>query len=117
MNFPDPAFGHRHHRHSPRHILHFVLVAVLFVLVFGFLIMLLWNAILPSLFSLHTVTYWQSVGLLLLVRILVGGRPSPRRDGFARLGARPAWNEYEEWWQQAGKQSFQDFTASRSDKP
>jgi hypothetical protein len=117
MNFPDPVFGHKHHRHSPLHILRFVVAAAFFVLLFGFVVMLLWNALLPSLFGLHTVTYWQSVGMLLLARLLVGGRPGPPRPGFARLGARPAWNEYEEWWRQAGKQSFQDFTNSRPDKP
>ena len=117
MNFPDPVFGHKHHRHSPLHILRFVLVAAFFVLLFGSIVMLLWNAILPNLFGFHTVTFWQSVGLLLLTRILVGGRPVPRREGFARLGARPAWSEYEEWWRQSGKQSFQDFTNSRPVKP
>jgi len=35
--------------------------------------MLLWNWILPSISSLQPLTYWQSMGLLALSRILFGG--------------------------------------------
>jgi hypothetical protein len=117
MNLHRNSAGHRHAFLTPARILRFALAAVLFILFFGYLVMLLWNALLPSLFSLHTISYWQGIGLLLLTRILIGGRPGPHRPGFARLGARPAWNEYEEWWRQVGRQSFHDFKASRPDDP
>jgi len=32
----------------------------------GFVIMWLWNALIPMIFGLITLTYWQSVGLLIL---------------------------------------------------
>lgn len=38
----------------------------------GFLIMLLWNNLLPELFKLPFISYWQAMGLLLLSRLLVG---------------------------------------------
>ena len=38
----------------------------------------LWNALMPSLFALRAITYWQALGLFLLSKILFGGfRPSP----------------------------------------
>jgi hypothetical protein len=40
---------------------------------FGAVAMLLWNALLPQIFNLPTLTYWQAVGLMLLARILFGG--------------------------------------------
>ena len=40
---------------------------------FGAVAMLLWNALLPQIFSLPTLNYWQAVGLMLLARILFGG--------------------------------------------
>ncbi len=39
----------------------------------GFVVMLLWNAILPDVTGVEVLTYWQAVGLLLLSRILFGG--------------------------------------------
>lgn len=38
----------------------------------GFLIMVLWNCLFPSLFGLPCITYWQSVALGVLARILFG---------------------------------------------
>jgi hypothetical protein len=46
---------------------------VLFVFLFGELVMHLWNWLLPELFGWHTIGFWQALGLLLLSRILFGG--------------------------------------------
>jgi hypothetical protein len=57
-------------------ILKFPLFAVLFVVVLagvGFLVMGLWNWLMPALFGLKLITYWQAVGLLILSKILFGG--------------------------------------------
>ena len=37
------------------------------------IVMLLWNALVPSLFSGPVLGFWQAVGLLVLCRILFGG--------------------------------------------
>lgn len=42
------------------------------VLLFGWIVMLLWNAILPAAVHAGEITYWQAVGLLILSRILFG---------------------------------------------
>ena len=39
----------------------------------GQLVKLLWNWLMPDLFGLHPVTFWQAFGLLALCRILFGG--------------------------------------------
>lgn len=41
--------------------------------VFGWFVMLLWNAVLPAATGWHVLTYWQAVGLLVLSKILFGG--------------------------------------------
>jgi hypothetical protein len=46
---------------------------VLFGWLFGEIVMLLWNWLMPALFGLKLITFWQAVGLLILARILVGG--------------------------------------------
>jgi len=37
------------------------------------LVMALWNWLLPLLFGLHQITFWQALGILVLARILFGG--------------------------------------------
>ena len=40
---------------------------------FGSAVLYLWNWLMPPLFGLHTVTYWQALGLLGLSWLLFGG--------------------------------------------
>jgi hypothetical protein len=47
-----------------------VAVAVLLAFVFGWLVMILWNWLMPEIFGLGTITYWQAWGLVLLSHIL-----------------------------------------------
>lgn len=44
-----------------------------FIALGGFVVMLLWNWLVPPLIGLATITFWQGLGLLALARILVGG--------------------------------------------
>jgi hypothetical protein len=48
------------------------LAGVAFVWLFGELVMHLWNWLLPALFGWHPITFWQTLGLVLLCRILFG---------------------------------------------
>ena len=41
--------------------------------VFGWVVMLLWNWLMPEIFGLKTVSYWQAWGLLILSCILFKG--------------------------------------------
>ena len=44
-----------------------------FALVMGYLVMWLWNAILPDVLGVRSINYWQAIGILALSRILFGG--------------------------------------------
>ena len=68
-------------------------------LIFGglaLIVMLLWNAILPSVFHVETLTYWQALGLLVLCRILFGGFLFGGRKGRPSFG-RPPTQVREKW--------------------
>jgi hypothetical protein len=61
----------------------------LFIAIGGWIVMRLWNWLLPPLFGLSSITFWQALGLLALSRILFGGfgfgggghsKPMPRED-------------------------------------
>lgn len=45
----------------------------IFITLGGWIVMSLWNWLGPELFGLHTVSFWQALGLLVLCRILFGG--------------------------------------------
>jgi len=49
----------------------FMMLAMCAVL--GLAVMLLWNALMPQIFALPQIGYWQAVGLLVLGRLLFGG--------------------------------------------
>lgn len=51
-----------------------ILIIVLIVMAgFGQAVHYLWNWLMPEIFGLHAITYWQAVGLLGLCWILFGG--------------------------------------------
>jgi Ca2+/H+ antiporter, TMEM165/GDT1 family len=54
-------------------ILKFVAIGVLAATLFSFVVRGLWNWLMPALFGLHMITFWQALGLLLLSKILFGG--------------------------------------------
>lgn len=47
-------------------------LACLVAVLFGVLVQHLWNWLLPALFKLPLITFWQAVGLVLLSRLLFG---------------------------------------------
>lgn len=46
-------------------------VCAVLLLPFGVAAMLLWNWLMPVIFGLPTVTFWQIYGLLWLIRLLI----------------------------------------------
>jgi len=68
---------------------------VVFIVVGGFVVRLLWNWLLPPIFGLREITFWQALGLLALCRILFGGYG---RGGGSYRGPRRARRE---WWRES----------------
>ena len=48
-----------------------IVIVLFFVL--GYVVMALWNWLMPPIFGLRAITYWQAYGLLILSKILFGG--------------------------------------------
>ncbi len=74
-----------------------VLIFIPGLLILGtWVTMLLWNALMPVLFGLSVITFWQSMGILVLAKILFGGHHGgrghfPRKPQFKD---REAWKEH-----------------------
>ena len=54
-----------------------ILIAAVVVTALGFVIMTLWNALIPDLFHGPVLTFWQSIGLLILSHLLFRGWGRP----------------------------------------
>jgi hypothetical protein len=54
-------------------MLAFALLFVLAVAAFAFVVMGLWNWLVPAVIGWKAIDFWQGLGLLLLTRILFGG--------------------------------------------
>lgn len=52
--------------------LYFMVIALFIALALGAPVMLLWNAVMPAIFGLTKITFWQAIGLNILGSILFG---------------------------------------------
>jgi len=130
--------GHAHIGHRPGFrglriagmVLAGVIFAAVFALLFGWLVMILWNWIMPPIFHLGEIGYWQGFGILLLAKIIFGamGTRGPGGHGPMRGGppwkraawGRDRWNTDTEWWRYAhdfwkeeGKEAFERFVGRK----
>jgi hypothetical protein len=70
-----------------------ILAMLLFIALGGVIVLQLWNWLLPPLFALPRITFWQALGMLALCRILFGGfgmRTSARSNIRRRMEERCA---------------------------
>jgi hypothetical protein len=88
-------------------------------ILFGFIVMHLWNWLMPEIFGLTTLTFWQSVGLVILARLIFGGfkhghdshhcdrHTSKKRCTHSEDDV--DWSRYYEYWQKEGKAAFKKY--------
>ena len=84
----------------------FIFFAALFVVAAGFATMSLWNWLMPIIFHLPALTFWQTLGLILLSRILTGGFGRGGRSGWARGRA----------WKRQMQQRMEAFSPAEREK-
>lgn len=92
-------------------------------IVFGFIVQWLWNALMPGIFSLRQITYWEAVGIVVLARLIFGSFGGGHDDGPGKHGKKPcksgknsgsgktdeSWKYYDEWWEKEGEQAFESY--------
>jgi hypothetical protein len=104
---------------------------LIFALVFGYAVELLWNWLGPVIFGLKQIGYWEGVGLVIISRILFGsftatphhsigeGRRIRMRmlkhlknagdEFWDTKGGWSKWKYYNEFWKDEGKEAFQKY--------
>ncbi|MFH2096006.1 MAG: hypothetical protein ABIJ16_09905 [Bacteroidota bacterium] len=106
--------------------------AVVLAFLFGYFVMLLWNWLMPDLFGLGIITYWQAFGIVLLARLVFGGIGNHHHDHHKKdkwehfrkyhdrknsrkcNGDYTKWKYYDEYWNEEGEKSFDDYIERRS---
>ena len=92
-------------------------------IVFGFFVKFLWNALLPDIFGLPEIGYWQAVGLAVLAHIFFGahsGTPHYERSRKKKKVVPTAETEkgsfpreieqdYAEFWREEGRNAFKSW--------
>jgi hypothetical protein len=86
-----------------KRILFFILMAAVAIFVFGAIVMLLWNNVLAAAVNVHTITFWQALGLLVLSKILFGG-------------FRGGWGPRRHYWKERMKQKWNNMTPEEREK-
>jgi hypothetical protein len=74
----------------------FLVLVLALIAVLSFVVMSLWNALIPGLFHGPLLTFWQAAGLLVLSKILFGGFRG--RGGHGWHGRHGRWRG--EMWRQ-----------------
>ena len=115
-----------------------IILAGLLAFLFGWIIMLLWNWLMPEIFGLGTITYWQGFGIFFLAKIIFGfggehtsesnkskKKDRPIRDEISKEIRKEIRKEfakenghvfndeyddkYEAWWSGEGKEAFENY--------
>jgi hypothetical protein len=78
----------------------FFIMGVAFLALFTYVVMILWNWLVPELFSGPIVTYWQTLGILLLSKILLTGVIGHRPKDV------PPWRSRDHHWSHRHPSSY-----------
>ena len=70
-------------------IVGYILLAAAAIVAFSYVTMLLWNWLIPPIFGLTAICFWQALGLLVLCRLLFGGMVGRHRFGKKRRHCNP----------------------------
>jgi uncharacterized membrane protein YraQ (UPF0718 family) len=101
--------------------------AVLFAFVFGLVVQYLWNYLMPDLFGLKAITYWQAFALVILAKIFFGALGA--HHGSHHYNGHSKWKKcggpgseyhdldihyekaryYKDFWIEEGKKAFEEY--------
>ncbi len=104
-----------------------IIAAAIFALVFGYFVMLLWNWLMPLLFGLTVITYWQAFGIVILAKLIFGavgrgGKPrghdhwkewGPSQDKWKMENGPGRWKYHRDFWRDEGKEAFDNYIKKR----
>ena len=104
-----------------------LMLAVIFAFLFGLIVQLLWNWLMPAIFGLGEISYWKAFGIIILAKILFSGIGHHRNDGHDYFRRKfhdkekapnadwihaedpKNWKYYRQYWKDEGKEAFEEY--------
>ena len=101
-------------------VLFFGILITAFIALFGLVFQYLWNWLMPDIFGLITITYWQAIGLLILAKILFGGIGGDKDNGNCKMDKQhkkgkssnndfSKWELYDAYWKEEGEAAYEEY--------
>ena len=108
---------------SPGEIVGMIIFGGIFIvglaILLGFIIMWLWNWLMPMIFGLTTLTFWESVGIFILLKILLGGcggfgGKDKKHSKTSSCKHNPKgefskWKHYDDFWKEEGNKAYEAY--------
>jgi len=108
-------------------VIFMIIAAIAFLLLFGYGFMLLWNWLMPDVFGLPSLSYWQGVGILVMAKLLFGSfegkghrkrAKKPNKHFKERMSNRckndfSKWEFYDEFWKEEGEKAFNEYVEQK----
>lgn len=88
-----------------------IVFAVAAITGFGVVVMLLWNALVPNIFGLASIDFWQGMGLFVLCRLFFGGFGFRHFHGDKRKAKH--FNHFHEKWMEMTPEERKEFVKKR----
>jgi hypothetical protein len=100
-----------------------------FAFLLGIFIVYLWNWLMPALFGIKTITFWQAIGILVLARIIFGGvRAGGHSHGMhykkhanhcshnhhMHTAPYAKWAFYDEYWEEEGEKRYEEYVRKKN---
>lgn len=86
-----------------------IIGAVALAFLFGIVIRELWNWLMPAIFNLGKIDYWQAVGLFILGKLLFGG--FGHGGGGNRGKMKKPGPKYKKYWKEEGQAAYEAWMA------
>lgn len=104
-------------------VIFMIIAAAIFLLLFGYGFMLLWNWLMPDVFGLPTLGYWKAVGILVMAKLLFGNFEGKNHKKSSKKSKRPfrewntdsckkdlsKWEFYDDFWKEEGEKAFDEY--------
>lgn len=123
-------FTHKFRKKSPIEIVGIIIFGAIAItglaILFGFVVMWLWNWLMPEIFGLATLTYWQAVGLFILLKIFLGGcigggskTSSKSSSDECKKDSKTdfsKWKYYDKFWKEEGDEYYKQYIERQSNQ-
>ena len=103
-----------------------IIAAAIFALVFGYFVMLLWNWLMPLIFGITAITYWQAFGVVILAKLIFGAvgrggkthgtshwKKRSSSDKWDMKNGPDKWKYHRDFWKEEGKEAFDNYIKRR----